>query len=440
MTHTTSYDSQGLLTGLAIKRGSATTNLRSMTFSFDGATGNLLSRTGMSSLRETFEYDDLDRLTRVKHGMSVAQEMGYSTNGNIVSKTGVGTLYYDGDQPHAVSAVNNTSGYIPSTTQQVTYTPFGKVATLTDGDYSMTFTYGPDQQRWKTVLKKNGTVKRKIIYADDYERVTENGTTRHFFYLDNGCIYVINDSLNTGHYYYAFTDHLGSVTRIYDSWGLSTVFEASYDAWGKQTVTKNTIHFQRGYTGHEMLPEFGLINMNGRLYDPVLGRFLSPDNYVQMPDFSQSFNRYSYCINNPLKYKDPSGEVWWIAAALIGGAINVAMNIDNIDNGWDFLGYFGVGAAAGALGGDVGNAVAGAIGVGGFVGGTISGLAGGLSSGFVLGGGNSLVTNGNFDGFLESALTGAVIGGVTGAIIGLDRKIHRCTQLGTRGIYEEWGW
>jgi hypothetical protein len=48
--------------------------------------------------------------------------------------------------------------------------------------------------------------------------------------------------------------------------------------------------------------------MNGRMYDPVVGRFLSPDNYVQAADFSQSYNRYSYCWNNPLKYTDPSGE------------------------------------------------------------------------------------------------------------------------------------
>ena len=68
------------------------------------------------------------------------------------------------------------------------------------------------------------------------------------------------------------------------------VFDASYDAWGKQTVALNTIGLHRGYTGHEMLCEFDIINMNGRLYDPVLGRFFSPDNYVQMPDNSQNFN------------------------------------------------------------------------------------------------------------------------------------------------------
>ena len=60
------------------------------------------------------------------------------------------------------------------------------------------------------------------------------------------------------------------------------------------------------------LTEFGLINMNGRLYDPLVGRFLSPDNYVQSPDFTQSFNRYAYCWNNPLRYTDPSGD-WFLS-------------------------------------------------------------------------------------------------------------------------------
>ena len=75
---------------------------------------------------------------------------------------------------------------------------------------------------------------------------------------------------------------------------------------GNQTITRNDIGFHRGYTGHEMLPVFGLINMNGRLYDPQIGRFLSTDNYVQEPWNSQNFNRYSYCLNNPLKFSDPS--------------------------------------------------------------------------------------------------------------------------------------
>ena len=69
-------------------------------------------------------------------------------------------------------------------------------------------------------------------------------------------------------------------------------------------------YMHRGYTFHEMLDEFGLINMNGRCYDPVVGRFLSPDIVVQNPNNTQCYNRYSYAVNNPLKYTDPSGWSW----------------------------------------------------------------------------------------------------------------------------------
>ena len=81
----------------------------------------------------------------------------------------------------------------------------------------------------------------------------------------------------------------------------------------------------RGYTGHEHLTVFGLINMNARLYDPALGRFLSPDPYVQSPDNSQNYNRYSYCLNNPLRYSDPSGKIPWndviAGVCLVGGIV-----------------------------------------------------------------------------------------------------------------------
>jgi len=67
--------------------------------------------------------------------------------------------------------------------------------------------------------------------------------------------------------------------------------------------------FYRGYTGHEQLDQLGLINMNGRMYDPSVGRFLSAHNVIQAPDLTQSYNRYLYCMNNPLKYTDPMGGV-----------------------------------------------------------------------------------------------------------------------------------
>ena len=105
----------------------------------------------------------------------------------------------------------------------------------------------------------------------------------------------------------------------------------------------NTIAFNRGYTGHETLREYGLINMNGRLYAPTLGRFLSPDNYVQMPENSQNLNRYSYCLNNPLNYTDPDGEfIFTIFAAVtdfVGNVFKHGVNFSSYNwtkttNGW----------------------------------------------------------------------------------------------------------
>jgi len=101
-------------------------------------------------------------------------------------------------------------------------------------------------------------------------------------------------------------------------------------------------------------PLFGIINMNGRLYDPVLGRFLSPDPYVQMPDFTQNFNRYSYCLNNPLVYTDPNG-YWFgiddlIAAGvgLVTGYVSYGFSTGNW--GWKAVAAGGVGAAVAWVG------------------------------------------------------------------------------------------
>lgn len=409
MKHSEEYDARGYLTKHATARDC-------MTFSFQSGTSNLLSRTGMTSQTETFTYDDLDRLTQVSGGD--AQTVSYLDDGNIYEKTGPGVYTYGQSHPHAVTNVTNPLGSISSTTQTAAYTPFGKIETLSDNGYVLSFTYGPDEERWKTVLQHNGTTIRTTLYADGYERITENGQTRHFYYLDGGVIYVLNDGETNGTFYYSFTDHLGSITRIYTKNG-TKVFSAEYDAWGKQTVTTNTLGFHRGYTGHEMLPEFGLINMNGRLYDPILGRFLSPDNYVQMPDFSQSFNRYSYCLNNPLKYTDPSGEiVWWVAAIVVGGTLNAAFNADNINNFGDFFKFFAVGTAAGLAGGYVGNLVSGAIATGGFCGGFLVGGASGAAGGLILGGGNSWLSHGSFGDILSNAFLGAALGGLTGGLIG----------------------
>jgi RHS repeat-associated protein len=157
--------------------------------------------------------------------------------------------------------------------------------------------------------------------------------------------------------YYVCRDYLGSIVKLVDGNG-TVVFSATYDAWGNRTVETNTFAFHRGYTGHEHLDEFGLIDMNGRMYDPVLGRFLSPDPFVQMPDFSQNFNRYSYCLNNPLRYSDPSGECFGIDDLLVAGAgfafgyVSYGLSTNNW--GWSAVGAGAIGAGMAWLGYNLG--------------------------------------------------------------------------------------
>lgn len=198
-------------------------------------------------------------------------------------------------------------------------------------------------------------------------------------------------------------------------------FSSQYDPWEVQVVNRNDINFARGYCGHEMLSSFQMINMNGRMYDPVLGRFLSPDNYVQMPSSAQGFNRYSYCLNNPLKYVDPDGELWWlvVGAAVVGGIFNVVQNDGSIHGMGDFIKCFGIGAISGAAGALTGYGVCTALSFGGFLGGAISGLAGGTVSGGILGGGNAWIDGTDFwQGFGHGAIYGGIIGGIGGGIIG----------------------
>jgi len=313
--NTTAYmlrNAQGMLTNLWTLKGNSL--LRNLEYNFDGATGNLLSRNGMFAQPENFSYDALDRLTGVSGGQG-DKTIAYQANGNIASASDLGQYSYSPNKPHAVEDVDDSNGLIPFAGQTISYNAFGKADTIRNtlnGDaYELAITYGPDQQRWKSVLKKNGIVEKTIIFAGNYEQIRENNTVKHFYYIQGpqglAGVYVKQTGQTSDKLYYAEVDHLGSILRLTDN-ANKEVFAATYDAWGNQTVTNNTFDFHRGYTGHEHLPEFGLINMNGRMYDPSLRRMLSPDAYVQSPLFSQSYNRYSYCVNNPLKFTDPTGE------------------------------------------------------------------------------------------------------------------------------------
>ena len=228
----------------------------------------------------------------------------------------------------------------------------------------------------------------------------------------------------TSNVYHICRDYLGSITHLTDYNGV-VLQENSYDAWGRLRNPQTQVLYNddsqpkllldRGYTSHEHLPHFGLINMNARLYSPVLGRFLSPDPYVTMPDFSQNFNRYSYALNNPLKYIDPSGESvvgGIIIGAIIGGMVSLNMNKENINGYGDMFACFGMGALAGGLSGGAGALVGGV--AGGFVGGMLSGAVGGSVGSSA----TAWMSGASFGEGLLSGLVGGAFGALTGGLMG----------------------
>lgn len=210
-----------------------------------------------------------------------------------------------------------------------------------------------------------------------------------------GVFAVVEHNGDSDEIHYVYKDNLGSWTTITDAGGV-VEREQSFDAWGNLRNPEtwsgdynNTLMFDRGYTGHEHLYSFGLINMNGRMYDPVMSSFLSPDNYIQAPDFSQNFNRYAYCLNNPLRYTDPSGESIVLAAvvgAFWGAMINLAVNFNNIKTDMDMINVATLGALGGAVGGVAGfgvsSAVAGWLGTTGAIPGFLTSASGSFAGGF----------------------------------------------------------
>ena len=167
---------------------------------------------------------------------------------------------------------------------------------------------------------------------------------------------------NNGTLGYYHTDEHGNVSAISDT-SRNVVADYDFDAFGNETVSTDTYYNPMRYCGEYYDAETGLIYLRARYYDPSIGRFISEDPHwnlgnmiygdkeyeedeIKQPDIqaiSQASNLYMYCLNNPLKYADPSGEsyalawggsTWWIAgvdgplpigeAVYVGGALVAA--------------------------------------------------------------------------------------------------------------------
>lgn len=274
---------------------------------------------------ENFKYDDFNRLTTTKYydlanNLQNKASVTYNQNGNINTKSDAGDYVYgQTNKPYQLTNLNNPVGNTSLNTLNVSYNDFKKVSQVTEAtsNKQFDFIYGNNEERIKMDYSIGSTNQYTRFYADNYDRQETGSGYKEWNYIfaPTGLAAVYYDNNGTGQLLYSNTDHLGSVTMLTNSVGL-VVEEYSYDAWGRRrnsadwndyTNLSPSLYMIRGFTMHEHLNEVGIINMNGRIYDPVLGRFLQPDDMVQEPSNLQNYNRYSYVMNNPLKYADPSG-------------------------------------------------------------------------------------------------------------------------------------
>ena len=341
------YDERGRTAFIEAKQGNNA--LQKMGFDYD-ALGNLTARDDSANhLYETFAYDALNRLTGATMTGSGAalydlvnqtsQTFAYDALGNITHKSDVGDYTYGTGisagtaGPHALIATSGTintsfsydanGNQISGHGRSIDYSSYNKPVLINKAGAVDTFAYGPERQLIHQTQQIGEQLRETLSLGDRYEEITENGQTKaiHHLSIAGHTVAVLKTSvdLTTTHTtHYLHQDHLNSVVMITDDSG-QVVERNHYDAFGKKRLaiadpTPDPLYAagflpitDRGFTGHRQLPGTELIHMKGRVYDPTFGRFLSADPHIQAPLNSQSLNRYSYVLNNPLSLTDPSG-------------------------------------------------------------------------------------------------------------------------------------
>jgi RHS repeat-associated protein len=315
----------------------------------------------------------------------------------------------------------------------------------------------------------------KKFYSEDgsFEIVSDIDTNKekHILYIEGSpyeseIVYLKDFDQSEGSFKFLHKDYLGSILAISDETG-NKLEQRHFDAWGnfthlqigngaiitdKHTIDNASLLVDRGYTSHEHFAEVGIIHMNGRLYDPLLRRFLNADENIQDPTNTQNYNKYGYVMNNPMMYNDPSGEFWaWFIGAVVGSYISgVQANNGNWnpvqwDWGSTWTSVLGGGLAGAAAGGAIQNInVSGTKfiqnSVVGFAGSVFNGLAngqsvftsavGGLFSGGYAGM-SSIATN-----FLNSSSGTRSTGGSAGGSVGTFEEYLYSIGVPTYGSYD----
>ncbi len=324
------------LTGLSASSNSGD-EVQDLTFGYTDSGDLEWRETGFAGAtnREVFDYDALHRLRNVTRfeGDSEGETTNfvYNARGNLTSKGGVTYGYDVAVGPHAVvTAGDNSYGYdqvgnqisrsgswVEGGEQAIDYNVFNlpkRVSTGPAGASQITdFEYDADGER---VIKRSDLFE-SLNFSDLYERVKEFDSelteTHKYFVFANGERIAQISRVKKGLVWedsetvFLLSDNLGSVETIVDSEG-TALHRQQFSAFGESLnpeFSEEGIRF--GFTGHPHDADLGLVDMGGRMYDPVLARFLSADPLIQEPYDLRSHNRYSYAWNNPLGMTDPSG-------------------------------------------------------------------------------------------------------------------------------------
>jgi RHS repeat-associated protein len=308
----------------------AGSNRQNLAYQWDAA-GNLLQRRDLNqNLTEGFAYDGLDRVTNSTLNGAANFAITYDAAGNVLQKSDIGQYVYgDSTQPHAVTAAGSESftydrnGNLTARNGLAQdWATFNLPTVLRKPGYQAQFAYGPDRERWRqTATYQNGTETTHYVGSLlEKESATSTGLTywRHYVPTPGGSTVVISRNSNgTSSTTFAVPDHLGSSDTLLSESG-ATIAKESFGSFGTRrgsnwsattapdwAAIANTT--RQGFTGHEMLDNVGLVHMNGRVYDPALGRFLSADPLLGDLGDSQAINPYAYVGNRPLNATDPTG-------------------------------------------------------------------------------------------------------------------------------------
>ncbi len=337
--------------------GKGDTHLQNNSYLYDEV-GNVIQRENINAvLTESFHYDDVYRLHDSQLNAVTNLALSYDATGNITQRTDVAnnTLWtYDAVRKHAVQQIgsqvyaydgngNVTTG-LGYTVQWTSYN-HPSVINGSTGE-TVAFSYNQDHVRWQAVYTGSGGTETTNYIGDRLEEVFVAGGQeyRHFIFAGSTKVAILDvatiGATTTATLRYLREDHQGGIESVLNSDGSSYVKE-SFTAFGARrntctwsgpptngALTKINAVSRRGYTWQIALGAMGLNDMNGRVQDAVTGRFISPDPYVSNPTFTQSWNRYSYVMNNPLSYIDPSGfDATCVAAASLFTSMGITYRI-----------------------------------------------------------------------------------------------------------------